>query len=523
MTTIDPPASGIRIDPNVPILSMKDLIDEAQSFEKLITDLGEGASVTLQGPMIKMTGMENYSPQAIIAAIQASEMGGEAGAAMFATYRKTHPEDFDGSRTFDVILAGADHPQKTPPPQRHKSASDGQSTDDASIVREVSHEGSLYGTSHDDYLEVLHNAQLWGLAGNDVLIGGDNSELFGGAGDDELLANQSSTLHGGSGNDTLTGGHWSTLYGDSGDDVLFGGQGSTLHGGSGDDTMTGGHWSTLNGDSGDDVLFGGQGSTLNGGSGDDHLTGQMRATLDGGAGDDRLEGKRHTTVEDKQGSNFVRVQDHSTVETGDGDDWIEAYDRVFVYAGDGANMVQANDYATVYTGDGDDSVTVQNDGTVFTGDGNDRITVWDGATISAGAGDDQIYLKGKDAVVHFNVGDGHDIIAGGRWGTALAQTHRISSATLSFGEGIEAEDLTFQASGNDLTIGFKDANDSLVLRDVQRHGIASMAFADGTVLRSEDISNFIGEVDAFTPKSEVMQNWYNATKAYQASKNQSSG
>jgi Ca2+-binding RTX toxin-like protein len=523
MTTIGSSHNSIRIDPNMPFLSGQDLMEEAMSLPKEEFSLGGGISVVRRGIMIRVNGSENMSPAGFTAALQASRMGGDAGCAMFDAYRHTNPEDFDGSRTFASILEGANRPP--PPAPVARSAGANKPLDERVPTTK--------GTPGDDFLEAVDNANLSGMGGNDVMKAGDNSILDGGAGDDTMSAGNSSTLKGGDGNDTMRAGNSSTLIGGAGDDDLSAGHKSELYGGSGNDKLIASTGSNLYGEGGDDTLSAYGNNTLVGGDGDDHLSSYSNSVLDGGAGDDRLQayensyfdggqgsdyisGYDDATIVDLEGNNYVSVYRRANVTTGDGNDWVSAYGNSNINAGNGNNMVTAYDNATVFTGDDADFIQVGRASTVFSGGGNDKIIASSNSIISGGAGND--HIEARDAVtIHFAAGDGHDIVSGSRWGHAHRQTDNLKYSVLAFGDGISAEGLDFQQSGNNLIISINGGADSVTLRDYQRHGIPSMTFADGTTISSQDITEKLGPGEAYEPESQVLQNWHDASAAYQAS------
>jgi hypothetical protein len=505
MTTIDTQQHGIRIDP-ARVLSGKDLMEEAMTMPKEEFSLGGGLSVVRRGMMIKINGFENMSPRAIMAALQASRMGGDAGRAMFDSYRHTNPEDFDGSKTFASILARADRPAPSAPDARSAGAK--QSSD--------TQEPKTEGTSRDDFLEALDNARLWGVGGSDVMNARDDSTLYGGDGDDTMSARNRSSLYGGAGDDDMSAGHASELYGGNGNDSLFATTDSNLYGGAGNDTLSSYDRNTLNGGDGNDTLKAYGNSTLYGGPGDDRLHAYENGYFEGGQGSDHISGYDDATVVDLEGNNYVDVYRRANVTTGDGDDWISAYGNANINAGNGNNMVTAYDAATVHTGDDADFIQVGRASTVVSGGGNDKIIAGGDSVVIGGTGDDRIQVKGA-ATIHFAAGDGHDIVSGGRWGNAYRQTNNLSHSVLVFGDGISAKDLSFQKTGNDLIISINGGADSVTLRGYQRHGIPSMTFADGTTISSADITEKIGPGEAYKPESQLVQNWHDANAAYQAS------
>lgn len=499
--------TALAMNPNRPVVSMRSLYDEAQGQEKKVFDLGNGMSIERQGAMFSFTGsgIDNLSPGAFLAALQASEMGGDAGRSMFNTYAKTHKEDFDGSNTLSSIVARG---------QNIRTADDvkaGASHASANGVDDENSDGKIEGTATDDILEFFDKARLWGLGGNDILSGYNSSTLFGGDGNDTLSAYNNSVLHGGNGNDQLSAYAWSTLYGDAGNDRLSAYSHSALYGGDGDDVLS---------------AYGS--STFYGGAGNDKLSGYSNTFFDGGAGDDDMHGYNNVTVHDMSGDNSVDVYRNANITTGSGNDWIETYDDATINAGDGNNMVTTYGGASVVTGSGedyihvganshvssgagDDLIQADVNATVISGDGDDIITTSYGATIIGGKGND--YIRTSDATIHFSQGDGHDVVWGGHSGN-FEDRAAVSSNTIAFGEGITASDISFQVEGNNLLVIVKGGQDSITLRDVSFNGVPNMTFADGSVINANDVSKAVGELAPSDHRIQLGVRWSTVQKAY---------
>lgn len=490
-------SGGIPIGSGMRVLSGKDLMEEASKMPTREFDAGHGVKVVRQGMMIKIVGGENLSPHATMAAMRASQMGGDAGRAMFDTYAKNNPDHFDGSQTFDAIMkkANAPHPQ---PPVASTSAATSEAGR-SGIYKSGGNGAELKGTPAGDFLEALHNSAIYGGDGDDTLKGGIGSKLFGGAGDDNLTGRARSELYGGGGNDTLTAGG-----------------SSVLNGGEGDDVLTSFNHSTLNGDEGNDVLSAYNSSKISGGDGNDRLSAYHGSSFDGGPGDDSIAGYNDSVVVDENGDNHVSTYRDSTIYTGSGDDWINAYSGATVRAGHGNNMISTYGNSSIISGDDADMIEVGVNSLVVSGGGDDLVSAGSGSTVNAGAGDDRVTLKG-DSIYHYARGDGNDIIGGGGWGHAYRPTENLSSSVIAFDDGIAVGDLSFEAQGNDLLIGLGQG-DSLTVRDYQRHGIPSITFGDGTTLRSQDVAEAVGPGDAYRPISQLMQNWHNAALADQNNK-----
>jgi Ca2+-binding RTX toxin-like protein len=473
--------TGFKINPAL-ILKASDLIDEARSMPVEEFDLGNGLGLQRQGMIIKFTGDKSrLSPGAMIAALQAMEMGGKAGQNMFETFRKTNPEDFDGSQSLDAILSKANlgGPRPTPSADDHKgelqSLKDGETLDASESEDAVKVSGGnnveIKGSAQDDFLEALRDVRAWGNGGNDTIRAGDGAWIDGGDGDDQIWAHDNATILGGAGNDHIAA------------------------------------YNNL---------------TADGGDGNDRISGYDNLTADGGAGDDHVTGGDNATVTDARGDNYVSVQAFAQVTAGKGDDWIEAGADSTLTAGDGDNFLSSYDRSTVVSGRGSDLIKTGDDSVVISGGGDDVITVGTRGVVEAGTGNDQITVGGA-AVIRFNRGDGQDVIAGGKRGYAFTETARLSSSTVAFGAGISMDDLEFQARGNDLTITIRGGEDRLTIADYQRHGIPTLSFGDGSMMSSADVTAAVGPGEAYQPVSQVLQNWHDANAAYRTAQAKASG
>ena len=434
-----------------PVLRMADLMKEAEGLPAETVDLGNGVVVEKRGGFSKMVGSAMMSMRASIAAYDAARVGGAAGQAMFETFRKTHPDQFgEAAIARDKALLKGEVPEAP-------SAAPSQSAPATSVA----------------------DGQRYEAAGNEAIhiSGGKNVTVTGSAADDFLEVLYGSTVYGLSGNDRISGANRVTLDGGEGDDELAGGKDSTLAGGAGNDRLHA------------DVR-----SVLDGGDGNDQLWGGGDSTLTGGAGDDLASAYENSTVTDTLGDNYISVYDNGRVTAGAGNDYIEAYDDSVVIAGDGSNWVWAGDRSTVTAGSSEDYVHIGANGDVATGAGADTVIV------------------GANTTVHFNRGDGNDRIGGGEFGAAYVATENLSSSILSFGTGIVPADLTMRRQGNDLLV--QVGTDTITLKDVQRHGIPTMAFADGSVLGGGEIGAMVGPAEPYQPASQVIQRFWDASAAY---------
>lgn len=494
-----------------PALRLADVMQEAQSLPAKTTDFGNGVVIEQRGNFFKMTGSATLSPRASVAAFEAARMGGEAGQAIFDTYRKHNSEEFDPNGAWTALMSG-----KMPPPPSAPSTSSSGATaapssaqvvhvaDDQTFEAEPDKAVNLHGgnrvtvsgSAQDDFMDVLYNSTAYGLGGRDRMSGRAGSVLDGGDGDDILTGSEGATLIGGAGNDVLKGDDSSVQDGGDGDDILSAYKESTLSGGAGDD-----------------ILSAYENSTLDGGNGNDILSTYENSSLDGGGGDDLLSAYENARISDAGGDNQISAYGNARVVTGAGNDRIETYISSQVDAGDGFNYVTAGQQSSVTTGRDADMVTVGSASWVNSGGGDDLVKVGRGSDVVTGAGDDRLTVDGE-TTIQFNRGDGNDIIGGGEWGQAYTDTDHLSSSILSFGVDITPADLSMQRQGNDLVIQI--GSDSITLKDVQRHGIPTMTFTDGSVLGGDQVAGAVGPAEPYQPASQVMQRWYDACAAYRA-------
>lgn len=237
-----------------------DTVSYANSFERVVVNLGSGAANNGDAQGDEFTSIENLIGSAfgdtLVGDGEVNILTGGAG-----------DDTLNGGAGNDRLFGGAD-------------------------------DDTLLGSSGNDFLS--------GEAGNDTLNGGIGADnLFGGSGDDTLIGSDGSdNLTGGAGIDDLVGGAGNdTLLGQAGTDLLSGGDGNDtlegglgrdiLNGGDGQDTLNGGDaFDSLNGGAGNDLLDGGDGNdVLLGGAGSDDLVGgNGNDRLDGSQGNDLLDG-----------------------------------------------------------------------------------------------------------------------------------------------------------------------------------------------------------------------------------------
>ncbi|WP_291025866.1 calcium-binding protein [Hydrogenophaga sp.] len=392
------------------------------------------------------------------------------------------------------------------------------------------------------------NDTLWGNGGADQLLGGSGADVLWGDDDardaidtayhgQDLLMGEDGddALVGGGGADKLLGGEGhDVLYGDDlsddlstytveasahGDDWLDGGAGNdVLYGGGGRDHLLGGDGDDdLFGGDGDDTLDGGKGwNRLEGGSGDDLYLVRGADLLNPASADAQFFDVS-TTISDKLGRNTIRVDalqrditllpmDNSDGSTGLCLVWPMGTDaqgrsqqaalglgsltdvsHFTIEFADGQRVALAR-----WMGDalqGSMTAATQTPGEWLVGTaGQDRLGLYaSGTEVMGGRGDDTIELNADAEVVHFDRGDGHDVLRG--WTSG----HRIA-----FGAGIAPEDLrlTVTPEGKVLiSIAPPDGNGSADRIELpfspwsllSSTFLADIAFADGQALSWRDL------------------------------------
>lgn len=137
--------------------------------------------------------------------------------------------------------------------------------------------------------------------------------------------------------------------------------------------------------------------------------------------------------------------------------WLMSTEGGMMRGGAGPDNLNGEVGPTVLEGGGGDDILTDTDGNnLFSGGaGNDTMTGGAGNDLFAGGSGDDIIVTGAGAnVVAFNAGDGADTV----YSSAGA------SNTLSFGGGIDYDDLSLSKNGNDLVVHV-GGGDQVVLKD----------------------------------------------------------
>jgi hypothetical protein len=242
-----------------------------------------------------------------------------------------------------------------------------------------------------------------------------------------------------------------------------------------------------------DSVQGGADSVIDGGDGDDRIAGYERLTAQGGAGDDDLRGYGNADLDGGAGNDRLEAYGGSRLVGGDGHDYISAYGNATVGGGAGNDFVSVSGDSTVDAGAGDDFIVAGDRVRAQGGAGADIFRLGAYADAAGGAGDD-MFRVGANATIHFDRGDGVDTVEsqGGWVGMALAQQagrsiDTLASAQIAFGPGIGAGDVEVTRHGPDLRIGLAGTDDAVIVRDVERRGVPSLSFDDGSGLSGAEV------------------------------------
>jgi len=125
-------------------------------------------------------------------------------------------------------------------------------------------------------------------------------------------------------------------------------------------------------------------------------------------------------------------------------------------------------------------------------DGNDRLSGYEtNDVIVGGKGDDYLDGQGGSDTYIFNLGDGQDIIYDSNWGVE-------GRDIISFGNGIQVDDLSVIRKNYDLVVSIKGTQDSITITDWymgEQNKIELITFSDGGTLSAgelEEMAIFIG-------------------------------
>ncbi|WP_287468314.1 calcium-binding protein [Hydrogenophaga sp.] len=406
-------------------------------------------------------------------------------------------------------------------------SADGGTADRVLIGGGVGHH-QLSSFANIEQIELLNSAGASSLSGSDradVLVGNQSSNFIdGGAGDDQIFAGPGGydTLIGGLGNDLISGTSSVLIDGGQGDDTFelsrAGDSGAILLGqGSGNDRLRIGYWTTtgvvrFSGPvAANDLVVTREGSDL---------------LIQYSASDSlRLESAYASSEDNNPVSQLVRIEfeDGSTIpfqtllrrmQAGNTNAASESADVYFgSAAADQHQALGGADELWGWAGDdsldggsGDDTIDGGSGADQLVGDagidlllgglGNDVLLGGsDDDSLSGGEGDDVLrggagndwiqHDAGHD-LIHFQRGDGHDILE--RQYDATGVPDRKS---LVLGPGIQEQDVRVLRSGGDLIIQIDDGVDSFLVRSYMYVDYdLEVVFDNGVVWNSQDLDAF---------------------------------
>ncbi len=372
-------------------------------------------------------------------------------------------------------------------------------------LNQNSRTNNLTVTTYDDIVHLFDtpsNSVNVG-AGNDVVYGGNyNDKITGDTGDDILI--------GGAGDDTIYGDNDTSSYKYVGNDTLIGGKGNDyLAGGYGDDTYVynlGDGLDIIYDTNGIDTLKLGEGISL------ENFTyrtegNNLRMILNGEETQgliiqDYFSGKPIENIELSDGTiiDFTKIgfelnqnnltnnltttnnddiihlaPDYNNINTSGGNDTV--YGNIFadtIDGGAGDDVVYGNDgndklightgNDTLYGGEGNDSIYGDNESSSYKYVGNDTLIGGKGNDYLAGGYGDDSYI--------YNLGDGLDTIYDNN-----------GTDKIIFGEGIEFENISYRAEGNNLRMILNgEENQGIIINNFfssDDYKIETLEFADG--------------------------------------------
>ncbi|TQL06631.1 Ca2+-binding RTX toxin-like protein [Pseudomonas sp. SLBN-26] len=420
---------------------------------------------------------------------------------------------------------------------------------------------ALVSTSGNDTLTgYTTNDLITAGNGNDLVYGAaGNDSLSGELGDDRLYGGEGSDLlDGGEGNDTLGG--------DNGNDLLLGGSGNdSLDGGAGDDTLIGGLGNdTLGGSAGNDIYrfergwgsdtisnydttankldtieFGssivasdilitrsGTNLVLSLSGTADRITVSNYFHLDGTSAyrleeirfaDSTVWGvdtvKQLALVSTSGNDAITGYVTHDLITAGNGNDSVYGgvgNDSLYgelgddhLYGEDGNDLLDGGEGKdTLYGGNGNDLLIGGNGNDNLNGDAGDDVLIGGlgNDTLDGGTGDD--LLAGSLGNDILNGGTGNDTYTFGKGDSQDTLYDNGGNDVLSLGEGINASDVWFKRTGNNLELSVLGSDDKVTISNwyasASNH-VETIKTADGKTLLDSQVQNLVNAMAAFAP------------------------
>ena len=298
-----------------------------------------------------------------------------------------------------------------------------------------------------------------------IITGTEKLDTINASNDIHSLTNQ--TIYGYGGSDRI--------YAYDGNDVLNGGVGNDyLYGGIGNDTYifnVGDGQDTISEELGDDTIQFGEGIKSESIKLERTGNNLVVTRLDeaGKATTDKISVSNYFVATEENYNNRIE-----TIVFSDGTKW--GIDTILEKV---AIITGTENADTIYASKDIHSLTNQ---TIYGFGGNDRIYAYDGNDVlNGGVGNDYLYGgTGNDTYI-FNVGDGQDTII-----------EELGDDTIQFGEGIKAENIKLERTGNNLVVTRLDeagkattdkisvSNYFVATEENYNNRIETIAFSDGT-------------------------------------------
>ncbi len=141
-----------------------------------------------------------------------------------------------------------------------------------------------------------------------------------------------------------------------------------------------------------------------------------------------------------------------------------------------------------YVSDGENPLEGTNSGDFLVGSNNNDVLYGNSGadTLIGGKGDDKLYGGRDNDTYIFNLGDGNDTIE-----DYVSSSSNSKADKVIFGEGISAEDIKVERSGNNMIVRYSE-NDSITLINQYSNGyywVENFEFADGTKRTINDLLN----------------------------------
>lgn len=359
------------------------------------------------------------------------------------------------------------------------------------------------------------NDQIFAGGGNDIVVGGEGDDVLFGRGQDGASPDpgdaDSDYIDGGAGNDQIVG--------DDGDDVLLGGNDNdqvwggsgvdVLYGGEGSDRLMGGEDADyLRGDAGDDYLWGEAGNDIyrfDLGWGRDVILGldsssSGQDTIQFGEG---IDPQALTVSVNSEGSlvmslsttgdtvivgGFFNNSDaNHRIEFADGTVWTtETLAARFRPADGSFNGTEGSD--TIVGDSGNNAVQGNTgDDVLFGGSGEDVLRGGSGNDVLGGGfGNDTLEGGSGNDTYLFQRGWDHDAIV-------QLSASDAGADVIRFQGDIQASELSFEASGEDLVIRLTGSSDAITVAGYfDANAQASIVFADGTTITRQQLIQQLG-------------------------------